>query len=177
MSDEKNLFGLTQDILAIDRMLDELDDEESELTAEQRNKHSMELSRFLDDVARARDDKIDGYCLYLKKLEHEQESLAAIAREFSEKAARRKQRIESLKGRLIWHMEQVGQTKVKTDRNTVSWQYNGGVDPIEILEPDEVPTSCCKLVPSNRLIREAMERGEEIPGVVRLERGKHLRIR
>lgn len=178
MSDERaNLFGLTQDILAIDRMLEELDDPDSELTEQQKTAYSVELSKFLDDVAAARDGKVDGYCLYVRKLEHEKQSLEAFAREFSEKAARRKARIDSLKGRLVWHMEQVGQKKITTERHTVSWQQNGGVEPIDIVEPESVPVQFCKLVPSNTLIREAINRGEEVPGVVKMERGKHLRIK
>lgn len=172
-----NLFSLTQDILAIDRLLDELDDPEAELTQEQRNKYSLEVSKFLDDVARARDEKIDGYCMYVRKLESEQKGLESIAREFSEKASRRKARIDLLKARLVDHLKSVGQVKVATERNTVSWQHNGGVVPIEIVDAEEIPARYCKLVPSNTLVREALEAGEEVPGAVMLERGCHLRIR
>ena len=77
--------------------------------------------------------------------------LESIAREFSENSIAAQARIDLLKARLVDHLKSVGQVKV-TERNTVSWQHNGGVVPIEIVDAEEIPARCRKLVPSNTLV-------------------------
>jgi hypothetical protein len=99
-------------------------------------------------------------------------------------------------------MDRFGKAKLEGKYNTLAIQNNGGVRPLTIAQPDMVPedylvthvpinVSCLNYLnkitgldlrgttpePWTKAIREALERGEGVPGCRLEERGRHLRVK
>ena len=124
--------------------------------------------------------KIDNYCAVMKSLsdwaevrEREAERLKKLAEIDSSLA-------KVLEARLKNYLESSGKMKLKTKRFNPRVCKNGGKTPIKLNVPVESLPS--EYIVTKRLInadldtlREALEKGEELPFATLVERGTHLR--
>ena len=84
-----------------------------------------------------------------------------------------------LKDRLLLFFQAHGIKSLETPRFRVGVQLNGGVAPLVIANPNDVPEDYCKVKvePDNQSIRAALEAGTQLPFAKLGERGYSLRIR
>lgn len=168
-----SLWDINDTIREIDEYLDIMTDSPEE--ADDR----AFVQGLLDEVAEARDEKINGYAYVIRRLEHE----ATVAKEEAEhwraKAQQRENHAKRLKTALVEHMQSVGQQKLSTDKFKLAVQQNGGKEPVEF-DVDSLPDEYFNVpepVPDVDRIRNALIQGVEVPGADLRGRGFHLRIR
>jgi hypothetical protein len=83
---------------------------------------------------------------------------------------------------LQYAMEHLGLKYIKTPLHTFRIQKNGGKQALDIMVPAEELPEKYRIVettvkPDKNLLREDLETGEAVPGVVLMEREESLRIR
>lgn len=169
------LFEINQELVWLEERL-EADDEAG---VEYSDELIQKISQHLDDLGAERDRKLDGYAVVIKQLDAEHKIAQEQYKEWRKKAEQREKRKAFLLNALKMHLEAVGQEKVKTGRFSFSVCSNGGVAPLRVDEDflsDEFFYQPPR-VPDNGKIRDALDRGESVPGAKYDERGKHVRIR
>lgn len=146
--------------------------------------------------------KVDGIASAVRQFE----ATAKTAKEEADRLAGRAKALQgiadSIRERTIEVMEETGNKKLRGNLNTLTVAGNGGVQPLDIRQPDLVPDSlkrvlaempqaewvriggdvilaggrCKSVEPDNTKIRAKLESGEAVPGCILKERGRHLRI-
>lgn len=122
---------------------------------------SPELEERLQAIESELPTKIDGYVYVIRELlaysdecKHESQRLAARAKAWDNKAT-------WLKGRILNTMQAIGETKIKTARNTVSVCKNGGALSLILPEdqsqiPDAYLTSKTVIEPDREKIKQVL---------------------
>ena len=148
--------------------------------------------------------KVDGIANAIKQFE----AVSAQSKEEADRLAVRAKSLQavadSIRERVIEVMEDVGQKKLRGGLNTLTVSGNGGVQPLDIRQPDLIPEAYMRVTvqlpvtvwrellkttaglsevskekerePDNALIRGALNIPVGVPGCILKERGKHLRI-
>jgi hypothetical protein len=171
------LFHLTDDIRALDALIEELGGELG----------SPEVAAAWEAMVRElqQDEgvKLDSYVNWIRSLEMEASAAKAEAEQYAMKARVRENRISWLKANLKAHLEATGRAKVLTaTKRTLAIQANGGNVPVikaDSIDPAAVPDD---LVIIRReidweAVRKLLLEGATLPFASLGERGSHLRIR
>lgn len=194
----RTLLDISQEIIALhDARQDAEDDGDAALV----EKLDLKLMLYLKaELAH----KVDSVRNFLREQEHAEEFYKAEAATLALKATRAGETVERVKGYVLGIMQALGIPKYQGDTHYIRRQGNGGIRPLEIAQPELVPDKyklitvkmsmqlwrelgnarkgvpvgdCVGLPePDNAAIREALERGEGVPGCRLLERGEHLRM-
>lgn len=124
-----------------------------------------EISPFLEERLQAIEAelpaKIDGYVYVIRELLGYGEECSIEADRLSARAKAWKNKAAWLKGRILNTMQAIGETKIKTARNTVSVCKNGGALSIILPEdqsqiPDDYLTSRTVIEPDREKIKNVM---------------------
>lgn len=164
---KQSLYDLTNDLLAI----------EEALTSGAENAEEL-IAQWVETNASVT-DKIDAYAGLVRSKEAEAKMYAGEAERFTAKSQAAKGVADRLKAGLKFFLEAKGMDEVRGRLFTAKLQNNGGVQPVQTpLEPADLPQEFqrVRIEPDNTKIREALERGETVPGCELLPRGKHVRI-
>lgn len=123
------------------------------------------------------EDKADGYAKIIKELEAKQKIRKEEAKRLTESAKVFENRINTLKQNLFNTMKQTGKTKFTTDLFSFNIVKNGGKQALSI--DGDVPAEYTKTIIENDTdkIRQALEKGEELPFAHLGPRGESLRIK
>lgn len=168
----QTLFDITEDMHALDQLIDECDNYEDPRIIEAVNDWFKELGDNLKG-------KVDNYAAYITELIARAHARTEEAQRLANRAKADKNTADWLKFRLKVTLAQRGIGKLDTARFRVSIAKNGGKVPVNIFQPNAVPHEYCRHVPERwepdtDKIREA---GKEVPGATINERGTHLRIK
>lgn len=126
-------------------------------------------------------DKADAYADTITALAGRAEARDAEAKRITALASADRNLADRLRQRLLDAMVTTGTQKVETVRHRISVVSNGGALPVEIANPDDLPRQF--VVPEviekvdKNAIREALLRGENVPGARLCERGRRLAIK
>lgn len=162
------------------------------------------LEQLLEEAAEAspggelNDDQAAAFDAWFAELEHDRDrkldSYAALIREWTLRAAARREELERLqlrvrvdegqaarlKQRLKEWLEANGLKKIETRRYKLTVCRNGGKTPLDtsMANVAELPEDLRRVVvtPDNDKIRERLEAGGDVPGCRLLPRETHLRI-
>ena len=176
----KALFDISDDILALEAILDEAG---GEVTDEQVERT---IDEWFAELGEERDSKLNGYGFLIRALE----GRAAILKEEVSRLRARQQTAENkvarLKGRLEVFLKLHGLDKVETDAFTFALQKPGGKPKVGLDQrfldaPEELPEGLRRVTfePDLTAIREKLEAGdEEVAKLAWFEVGeRRLRIR
>jgi len=172
----KTLFEITEDLLAIDRLIDE---QGEELTPEV----EQAIAAWFAEVESNMADKLGSYCQYVRKLETESAVAKAEAEQFAKKAKNRQGQAAWLKDRVKEFLKSRDIKKVETSAGyTVSVRGNGGMLPMEIdqdTDPMMIPAEFQKVTIEidTNLVREHLEAGGVLPFARLKPRGDNLQIK
>ena len=141
-----------------------------------------EVEAWLAEYGDLEADKLDGYAMFIRSLEHEAEGYKNVAAEFAAKRSARENAIKRLKDRLKQYMELRGTTQIKGKMYTAALNKNGGKPPVIVeVAPEQLPADFVKVTvePNNEAIRAALVAGAgSLTGLAHLgEVGTHVKIR
>jgi chaperonin cofactor prefoldin len=122
--------------------------------------------------------KAENYAKIIRELEGDMSVIKNEIDRLKSKKERIEKNIEKLKENLKEAMLETGKTKIKTDLFSIGIQKNGGKAPM-IIDEDMVPNDYLLYTPSinKDLIRQQLEKGEELDFAHLEERGESLRIK
>lgn len=170
MNDKRTLYDISDDLWAIEAMLEE--------TGEIVDGY---IEEWLERVGDQRDMKVDSYCGLISELDARAERLRAEAKRLSEWARVEENKRDKLKERLKWFFEAHGIQRLVTAHFKPRIQANGGVLPLVLDEPDplKLPEEFQKvrIEPDTEIIRSVLDSGDELPFAHYGPRGAHLRIK
>lgn len=171
----RTLFAISEDLLALDHLLEELGGDVSDPAVD------AAITAWMTELGADESLKFDGYVNYIRQLEMEAAAAQAEANDYAERAQTRRNRVAWLKSRVKDHLEATGRKKAGTATGrTLAIQANGGMTPIlwaETIDIEAVPENLTKRVLDTEAVRFELEAGRELP-IARLgKRGTHLRIR
>lgn len=176
----RTLFDITEDLLALEDILDEVGGDVSDEEAE------AAVDRWLTDLGEERDKKLESYAWLIKRLEGDADTIKGemdrlrLRRQTAENKAKR------LKERLELFLKMQGIDKIQTERFTFALQKPGGKPRVELgfffqEHPEELPEGLrrVKFEPDLEAIRQRIEEGDEdIKMIAHVVEGeKRLRIR
>lgn len=120
---------------------------------------------YFETLLSNRDDKVDRYCGLIRHSYGQGAAADAEAKRVAKRAKSFVSKADWLKERLKAFMVARGISAFKTALNSVSTFTPGGVKALEIDEDVEIPVEYTKevLVPDKDAIRNALERGLELP--------------
>ena len=121
--------------------------------------------------------KADGYARIIKELEADSEKYEREAKRMQAVASSRKKKADQLKKMLYESMKETGIKRMQTDLFCFSIRGNGGLKPMVIMTDAEIPEEYTEKIPDNKKIRDALERGIDLPFAALKERGEHLQIK
>ena len=167
------LLDISDDIRAIDALLDEVEGDISD------PKVAEAIDAWMAEAETNMRTKVDNYAAFITELlgrakvrEEEAKRMAARARVDKAAAA-------SLKGRLLFFFETHGLKKLETDRYKVGVANNGGKQPVQVdLLPELLPKDLQRVTVAADTdeIRAKLAAGEKVEGCYLVPRGTHLRI-
>jgi hypothetical protein len=154
----RTLFDISDDLIALEQILDEVGGDVSDAEAE----HAVD--KWLEGLGEERDRKLESYAWLIKRLEGDADILKAemdrlrLRKQTAENKARR------LKERLEMFMKITGDERIQTERFTFSLQKPGGKPKVELGfyfqdHPEELPEGLrrVKFEPDLEAIRERLE--------------------
>lgn len=123
--------------------------------------------------------KAEGYVGVMNQLDMEIEACKKHKAEWDARLKIREKAKTNLKQRLLEGMMMLGKTELKAGDVTLKVSNAGGVLPLVFDESQTVPERFTKITieADNKLIREALDKGEDLEFVHYGERGKVLRIK
>ncbi|MDE5965857.1 MAG: siphovirus Gp157 family protein [Lachnospiraceae bacterium] len=160
------LYEITGDYLRLLEML-----EEDESIDEQAFKDTLE------GIDGEFEIKAEGYAKVIKELNAEAEKFKAEIERMTAKMNAVANNSARLKQHLYNSMKATGKTKFKTDLFSFGIRGNGGLQPMEITDEQNIPKRYMKMIPDKDKIRKELEAGRELHFAVLKERGEHLSIR
>ena len=166
------LLNITDDLRALDDLLDEVGGDVSDPQV------AEAVDAWFAELDAAMETKVDNYAALITEMMNRAELRAAEAQRLYHRSKIDQQSAGWLKDQLKTVLEQRGIKKVETPRYRVSVAGNGGKAPLDIHEPGAVPRELCKHIPERwepdgDAIRDALGRGEEVPGATQMEPGTH----
>jgi hypothetical protein len=172
----RTLFAISDDMLALDELLDEMggdvSDEETEAA----------INNWFENLGEERDKKLDNYAAFIRELEARIEARKSEAQRLAALVITDTNRMLALKRRLKWFFEYHDLSPIQTARFRLSLAGNGGKAPL-ILDPDLTPDSLpeeyrkVSVTPDTDKIRAALDAGAELDFARLGERGKSIRIK
>lgn len=167
-----NIFQLTDELLHLESVVMDFsgNGEAGEIPPE--------IERLLDKTQEDFQGKVDGYCTLISNLEALARARKDEAKRMADLAASSQAAADRLLLALHWAMKKQEIQTLTTKTHKLWRQGAGGKTPMEISE-DDVPELYKKTVAvvDKEAIREALEKGEQVPGAKLLPRGETLRIR
>ena len=168
------LLEISDDLLAFNHLLDELDGGEMTPEVEQA------VEQWFAELGDKRDAKLDNYCALIRTLE-----LRASIRKAEAERLMTRYRVdtnnqEKLEARLHLFLTLQGIKKIETDRYRIAVHGNGGLQPLDITTaPEKLPEEFQKktIEANTTAIRESIAAGKPVPGCVLKPRGTHLSIK
>jgi hypothetical protein len=123
--------------------------------------------------------KAEGYVAVMNQLDMEIEACKKHKAEWDQKLKVRERNRDALKKHLLEGMLMLGKNELKAGDVTLKVTNAGGVLPLVFDESKTVPERFTKITieNDNKLIREALEKGENLDFVHYGERGKVLKIK
>lgn len=171
----KTLFEITEDMQELERLLDAHEDEDVQ------GPESLEkLLEWMTDLTEQRQDKLDAYAWIIREAEARDVACRKVEFEFAGKARRARQRVLSMKLRLMEHMQALNKKTLVTEKFQFAIQANGGLAPVVITDEDRIPEdlkNAPPAVPDKTAIRLLLEKGIDVPGASFGSRGVRLRIK
>jgi len=171
-TDERNrtLFELTADLV---ELFDALDMAEDDTEAEK-----LIEAALTEDMPKFQ-DKADGYAHLIREFEKRAEARKAEAERHAQAARSLAGNAYRLKTAVMSALQMMGMKRLDTDVNSFRVCGNGGKTPLDIHDPNLIPGDFTYTVQEldKDKIRRALETGEDVPGAILMERGKHLRIK
>lgn len=160
------MMELTEDAVEMQKAIEE-DKENADLYID-----SIEANNLMID------EKADSYAAVAKNIEAEVKEMADFVKKVSDRKMSLARKLDRLKDRLMYCMLLMGKNKIG-DKAEVKITGNGGKRKVTIYNIELLPDKFKKITiePDNDKIREALEKGEEVPGCVLEERGQHLSIK
>ena len=166
------LFAISEDMLALDAILDASDGEISDDAA-------AALDAWFAELGTARDAKLDGYCALIREFDARAAARDDEARRLDALAAVDARKSARLQKRLHEFFALHDLRKVETPRFSLSLVANGGKQALEVF--GEVPPAFIRsrTVESvdNDKIRAALDAGESLPFATLKPRSFSLRIK
>lgn len=166
-----SLYAIHADLQALESIID---DTGGELTEDA----EAQIQAWFAECEGKLADKADAYAQLIRVLDLK----ASIAREEAERltalSAARCKAADNLKDRLKVVMQMHGLKKLESERFKFTVANNGGLLPIEVLDPSELPKEFqrIRIEADGVAIRNSITAGVVPHGVVVKERGTHLRI-
>lgn len=132
----------------------------------------------LDSLKGELEAKSSGYVAVLNKLEMEQKKADEIVKTYQAISRSRKSSIKRMKDTLMYAMDSLGKTEMPAGDFTIKIKNNGGVQPMVIDQPDQVPDNMTKVIiePDNDKIR-AYLKDNECKWAHLEERGRHVEVK
>lgn len=138
------------------------------------------IDELWNELEGAIQDKAEVYCRIIREFELISNARLEESSRIRQLAMTDMNKVKAMKNRLMYFFEMQGISKLDTKTFRLTIAKNGGVQPIEINVPvEQLPEACRKVevTPNMDQIRELVDNGIPIDGVVVLPRGKHLRIK
>lgn len=170
----RTLFAISDDLLALDALLEELGGDVTEETT------AAAIDDWLGTLGAERDQKLDNYAALIREIEARAEARKTEAHRLAELVRIDTNRAAVLKARLKNFFIVHDLKPIETARFKLSLVNNGGVLPLVVdLPADDLPEAFqrVKLEVDNDAIRSALDEGEVLPFARYGERGKSLRIK
>lgn len=135
---------------------------DEELSPEQRSA----LEEYMDELAKAESDKVDGFGQFLKIESAKAEACKEEAKRLASKAKAAESRLAALKGLYVSTMLSNGLKKVAGNAYTVSIRESESVAVTAQIEtlPDIYRRTKITIEPEKALIKEALKGGLNVPG-------------
>jgi hypothetical protein len=169
----QTLLDITEDLRALDALLEEFGGDISEPAAE------AAVSQWVAELEANLGRKAEGYAALISELDARVEFRRSEARRLAERAKVDERKADWLRHRLLDAMNRTGTPVIETERYRLSVARNGGKQPLDI--HDVVPTDWCRVEvvqqPDKDRIREALEQGTHLPFANLMPRGERLVIR
>ena len=168
------LLALTEEQRRVEDMLSSCEREDGTVDPEIRNV----LEKYLFTLTDESTDKLQDYVAVIKQTTRIAEAREAEAKALAALANTDRAKVDAMKERLKFHMQERGLVKVELPNGNIRLQANGGPLPVTI--PDDaskVPYTFWKspeIDPSR--VRRFLEGGGELPGCAIEERGVHIRV-
>ena len=123
-------------------------------------------------------EKADSYACVALNIEAEIKEMAEYVKKASDRKMSLTRKLDRLKDRLMYCMLMMGKKNIG-DKSDIKVVSNGGKRKVTIVDMELLPDKFKKITiePDSDKIREALEKGEEVPGCVLEERGQHLSIK
>lgn len=169
----RSLYQISGDLAMIEDLLIELG---GDITDEQ---VEALIDSWLAETTEELKSKVDRYGALIKELEARSKARAEEAARLANRSQVDANGARKLKERLLAFFQSHDLKTLETPRFRVGVQLNGGLAPLIITNPDDVPEDYCKVrvEPDNKSIREALEAGKELPFAHLGQRSHSLRIR
>lgn len=148
-----------------------------EMLTEEENLEEQAVKDTLEGIEGEFEIKAENYAKIIKELLAEADKFKKEKERLEARQNTYENRAKYLKEALFKTMQITGKTKFKTDLFSFGIQKNGGLRPLEIIPDMDIPEEYLKKEPDGKLIREALEKGMELPFACLKERGQHLVIR
>lgn len=148
-----------------------------EMLTEEENLEEQAVKDTLEGIEGELEFKAENYAKIIKELSAEADKFKKGKERLEARQRAYENRANYLKETLFNAMQVTGKTKFRTDLFSFGIQKNGGLQPMEIISDADIPEEYLKKEPDNKLIREALEKGEKLPFACLKERGMHLVIR
>ena len=122
--------------------------------------------------------KAGGYSSVIKQIEMEADKAEELEKEFKRKKEVRQRRAKAMKEAIKYAMEVANVKELNAGKFTIKLKKNGGLEPLVIDRPEEVPDNMkiIKVENDNKLIREHLKDHQE-PWAHLEERGSHIEIK
>jgi hypothetical protein len=172
----RSLFAISDDLLALDNILDDLGGDVSDEQVE------SIIAEWFENLGEERDRKLDNYAAFIRELEARAEARKVEAHRLAALVTIDTNRILALKRRLKWFFEYHNLPPIQTARFRLSLAGNGGKLPL-LLDPDLTADSLpeefrkVSVTPDPDKIRAALESGAQLDFARLGERGKSIRIK
>lgn len=119
--------------------------------------------------------KAEGYVIVMKDLDAVIEKVTKEIDRLNGWRESVKNNKKRMSERLMESMNAIGKDRLQTEHFKLSIAKNGGLKPMKIT--GDVPLQYCRLEPDNKLIREALDKGEELSFAHFEDRGVYLSVR
>lgn len=170
-----SLYAISEDLLALDAILDDSDGEITEAAA-------SALEQWFAELGDKRDAKVDGYVAVIRTYEARAQNKRDEASRLEKRADIDENKAKRLRERLRDFLVLHDLKKIETSRFTVSVQLSGGVRAMSKLPPvDDLPLEFVKTVttssPDTDALRAALDAGRELSFAHLQPRKLSLRIK
>lgn len=169
----RSLFNITEDMLALERILHEAGGDISDPDVE------AAVNGWFDELQGDLETKVENYCSLIRDID-----IRAANRKREEERIRGLRQVDenmvkSLKSRMQQALDFIGVKRVNTDLFRVTVANNGGKKPL-VLDESGIPPEYITVrqieEPNKDLIRQQLEKGTDLPFAALKERGRSLRI-